>query len=351
MLALRIVAGIVAAALVVFVTARYRRRVVSRLNLILTWVVGLGVVAGATIPGAFNWLFDLFRLQAGGGRRLLGALVIVVLVLLFAVIRALSQADANERNIRLLVEGLTVNSFDWPGATRRARSEGGQLLVVAMPAHDEAENIGAVIAAIPDSVEGMRVLTVVVDDASEDGTGDVAATAGALVARLPIQRGQGMAQRVGYEIALKLGARIVVTLDSDGQHDPGEMHLLVKPILEDEADLIQGSRMLGQFEKESHLRHAGVLLFSRLVSALTGTRITDVSSGYRAIRADILKHLVLEQDQFSSSEVLVEGLRQHARIKEVPITIRARASGESKKPKNLRYGWNFSKVIIKTWLR
>ena len=348
MLALRIVVAVFVLSLIAFVTARYRRRTVSRLNLILTWLIGLGVIIGAALPGAFNWLFDLFRLQAGGGRRLLGALILVVVVLLVAVTRALAQADANERSLRLLVEGLAVNAFEWAAAGKLPK---GDRVVVAMPAHNEAENIGAVLRAIPDTVEGLRVVTVVVDDSSEDDTADVARASGALVASLPIQRGQGMAQRVGYEIGLKLGARIVVTLDSDGQHDPGEMHLLVKPVLEDEADLIQGSRMLGEFEKESRLRHAGVLFFSRLVSLITGTRITDVSSGYRAIRADILKHLVLEQDQFSSSEVLVEGLRQHARIKEVPITIRARASGESKKPKNLRYGWSFTKVIIKTWLR
>ena len=348
MLALRIVAGVATLALLAFITRGYRRRTVSRLNLILAWVVGLGALLMAVAPSAFNWLFDLFRLDAGGGRRMIGALFLAVLVLLFAVFRAIAQADANERSLRLLVEGLTVNSFDW---SRTKRLPKGDRVVVAMPAHNEAENIGAVIGAIPETVEGLRVVTVVVDDASEDDTADVAERAGALVARLPIQRGQGMAQRVGYEIGLKLGARVVVTLDSDGQHDPGEMHLLVKPVLADEADMIQGSRMLGEFEKESRLRHAGVLFFSRLVSVITGTRITDVSSGYRAIRADILKHLVLEQDQFSSSEVLVEGLRQHARIREVPITIRARASGESKKPKNLRYGWNFSKVIIKTWLR
>ncbi len=348
MLALRIIAGVAAVALIAFVTRGYVRRTVSRLNLILTWVVGLGALAMAVAPSAFNWLFNLFNLEAGGGRRMIGALFLAVLVLLFAVFRALAQADANERSLRLLVEGLTVNSFDWSQTKKLPK---GERIVVAMPAHNEAENIAAVIRAIPDSVEGLRVVTVVVDDASEDDTAEVAEAAGAYVAHLPIQRGQGMAQRVGYEIGLKLGARVVVTLDSDGQHDPGEMHLLVKPVLADEADMIQGSRMLGEFEKESRLRHAGVLFFSRLVSVITGTRITDVSSGYRAIRADILKHLVLEQDQFSSSEVLVEGLRQHARIREVPITIRARASGESKKPKNLRYGWNFTKVIIKTWLR
>ncbi|MCA1726339.1 MAG: glycosyltransferase family 2 protein [Actinobacteria bacterium] len=348
MVALRIVAGVAIVVLIAFLTQRYRKRTFSRLNLILTWGVGLGALAMAAVPSAFNWLFELFRLEAGGGRRMIGALFLAVLVLLFAVFRALAQADANERSLRLLIEGLAVSAFDWTQARKLPK---GERIVVAMPAHNEADNIGPVIRAMPAQVEGLPVVTVVVDDASDDGTDEVARNAGAYVARLPIRRGQGMAQRVGYEIGLKLGARVVVTLDSDGQHDPGEMHLLVKPVLADEADMIQGSRMLGVFEKESHLRHAGVLFFSRLVSTITGTRITDVSSGYRAIRSDILKHLVLEQDQFSSSEVLVEGLRQHARIKEVPITIRARASGESKKPKNLRYGWNFTKVIIKTWLR
>jgi hypothetical protein len=84
---------------------------------------------------------------------------------------------------------------------------------------------------------------------------------------------------------------------------------------------------------------------------LTGRRITDPSSGYRAARATLLRQLVLEQDQFWTSEVLIEALRHRARITEVPITIVARQGGKSKKPKSLRYGWNFSKAIIQTWLR
>ena len=67
--------------------------------------------------------------------------------------------------------------------------------------------------------------------------------------------------------------------------------------------------------------------------------------------ADVLKGLVLDQDQFWASELLIEGMRHRLRIREVPITIRARAGGESKKPKTLRYAWNFTKAIVKTWLR
>ena len=95
----------------------------------------------------------------------------------------------------------------------------------------------------------------------------------------------------------------------------------------------------------------GVHVFSRMITILTGQRITDPSSGYRAARADLLEKVVLKQDQFWTSEILIEALRHRARVVEVPVTFLARAGGESKKPKSFRYGWNFLKVIIQTWLR
>jgi hypothetical protein len=99
------------------------------------------------------------------------------------------------------------------------------------------------------------------------------------------------------------------------------------------------------------VRHLGVHVFSRIITILTGRRITDPSSGYRAARADLLERVVLKQDQFWSTEILIEALRHRARVVEVPVTFLARAGGESKKPKSFRYGWNFLKVIIQTWLR
>ncbi len=126
---------------------------------------------------------------------------------------------------------------------------------------------------------------------------------------------------------------------------------MVKPIIAGEADHVNGSRMLGEFERGSLIRHAGIHFFSWLVTILTGQRVTDVSSGYRATSAETLRKLVLEQDQFWSSEVLIECLRHRSRIVEVPVTFLTRRGGESKKPKSLRYGWNFAKAIAKTWLR
>jgi hypothetical protein len=348
MLALRIAGALVAVAMSALALARYRRRQISRLNLIITWVIALAVVVLAADPNLFNPIFEVFNFRPGSGQRLTAVLLVAVVVLFLLILRLESQADTNERSIRLLVESLGQASFDWD---RAAELPPGKRIVVVSPAYNEAENVGAVIEAMPREIDGYHVVPIVIDDHSEDGTAEAARAAGALVARLPIRRGGGLALRVGYDIALKLGADIVVSIDADGQHQPEELPSLVRPILEGRADHVNGSRMLGAFERESLIRHVGVHFFSWLVTLLTGQRVTDISSGYRATRAETLRRLILEQDQFWTSEVTIEALRQRARVVEVPVTFLTRRGGESKKPKSLRYGWNFSKAIVKTWLR
>jgi hypothetical protein len=347
-IALRILGGLFATALLVSAMVRFRRRRITRLNLIISCTLALAVGLLAAVPGVFDPLFDLFNFQRGGGRRLLAVLLFGNVVLLLLLLRNQSETDLVRRDFQLLMEWMGTQSLP------RDQLDGlpaGERIVVVLPAHNEAFNIGAVLAAMPQKIEGNPVVPLVVDDASEDHTSAVAREAGALVARLPIRRGGGQAVRVGYELGLQLDAAVVASLDADGQHDPAELPLLVGPILRDEADMVQGSRVLGSFERESRFRHLGVLLLSRLVSLMTGTRVTDVSNGYRAMSTGTLRRLILEQDQFWTSEVIIEALRHRARIREVPITVRARASGVTKKPRPFKYGWNFLKVIVKTWLR
>jgi hypothetical protein len=346
--ALRVLGGIFAVAFFALALIRYQRRQISRLNLIISTLISAVVLLLAISPSLFNPLFEVFNFEAGSGQRLTAVLLFAVALLFLLVIRMQSEVDTNERNMRLLVESLGQAAFDWDAAA--AMPEGKRIVVVS-PAFNEAENVGPVIGAMPSELDGYQVVPIVIDDASDDGTPEAARDAGALVASLPIRRGGGLALRVGYDIALKLGADIVVTLDADGQHQPEEIPTLVGPILEGRADHVNGSRMLGDFESESAIRHAGVHVFSRIVTILTGQRVTDISSGYRATRADTLRRLILEQDQFWTSEVTIEALRQKARVVEVPVTFLTRRGGESKKPKSLRYGWNFSKAIVKTWLR
>jgi hypothetical protein len=346
--ALRILGGIFAVVLFVGSIARYRRRRISRLNLIISATLAVVILMLAISPGVFNPVFDLFNFRPGSGRRLTAVLLFAVLVLFVLLVRLQSEADTNERAIRLLVEALAQREFDWNAAKELPA---GKKLMTVSPAFNEAENIRGVITSMPKTVAGHHVVPIVVSDGSEDGTETVAREAGALVAVNPIRRGGGLALRVGYDVALKLGADIIVTLDADGQHLPEELSIMVEPIVSGRADYVNGSRLLGEFEKESTVRHIGVHFFSWVTTILTGTRVTDISSGYRACSADLMRKLVLEQDQFWTSEVLIEALRHRARITEVPVTIIARQGGKSKKPKSLRYGYNFGKTIIQTWLR
>jgi hypothetical protein len=348
LIALRILGGVFAAALLISAVVRFRRRRITRLNLIISTGLALIMGALAVAPGTFDPLFDLFNFRRGGGQRLLAVLLFGNVVLLLLILRNQSETDVTRRDFQLLMEWMGTNSLP---ADEVEALPAGERVVVVLPAHNEAANVGPVLAAMPEKVDGHPVVPLVVDDASEDETAGVARAAGALVARLPIRRGGGQAVRVGYELGLQLDAAVVASLDADGQHDPAELPRLVEPIFRGEYDMVQGSRILGAFEQESRLRHVGVLSLSRLVSFMTGTRITDVSNGYRAIRSGTLRDLILREDQFWTSEVIIEALRQRARILEVPITVRARASGETKKPAAFKYGWQFLKVIVKTWLR
>jgi hypothetical protein len=348
MLALRVIGAVLAVAFLAIAMGRYRRRQISRLSLIIAFAITLGVVVLAIAPDLFNPVFETFNFEPGTGQRLTAVLLFAVAILFLLVIRMQSYVDTNERGIRQLVESMGRASFDWD---RAQELPPGPRIVVLSPAYNEDENVGAVIHAMPSEVEGHRVVPIVIDDHSEDRTAEVAREAGALVTTLPIRRGGGLALRVGYDIALELGADIVVSMDADGQHQPEELATLIKPIVEGQADHVNGSRMLGDYERGPLIRHVGVHFFSWVVTVLTGQRVTDISSGYRATRADTLRRLVLEQDQFWSSEVTIEALRQRARIVEVPVTFLTRRGGESKKPKSLRYAWNFTKAIAKTWLR
>jgi hypothetical protein len=326
MSALRIVGGIFAAAIFALALIRYQRRRISRLSLIISSLISAVLLLLAIAPGLFNPLFEVFNFEPGNGQRLTAVLLFAVGVLFVLLIRIQSEVDTSERGIRQLVESFGQSAFDWDAA---ADLPAGKRIVVVSPAHNEAENVGAVIEAMPPEVEGYHVVPIVIDDRSDDGTAETARAAG----------------------ALSLGADIVVTMDADGQHQPEELPTLVGPIIEGRADHVNGSRMLGDFEREGLIRHLGVHFFSRVVTILTGQRVTDISSGYRATRADTLRALILEQDQFWTSEVTIEALRQRARVVEVPVTFLTRRGGVSKKPKSLRYGWNFSKAIVKTWLR
>lgn len=231
--------------------------------------------------------------------------------------------------------------------------EGGDvpLLAVVMAAYNETGSVGPVLASLPDSVCGLRVCPVVVDDGSVDDTAAEARRAGAVVGSHRRNLGQGDALRTGFAIAQRLAARVVVTMDADGQHDPAELTALVGPVVGGEADYVQGSRFLGRYDDAGGARDLGIRGFTWLIRLLTRTDITDCTNGYRAIDGAALGRLQLVEDRFSASEILIQAAGRGLRIREVPVHIRSRDAGESKKPRGLRYAWGYLGAIVRSWLR
>ena len=224
-------------------------------------------------------------------------------------------------------------------------------VVVVIPAFNEEDAIGAVLDEAPREACGLSVDTLVIDDGSADGTVRVARNAGVYVAALEENSGQGAALRLGYRLAREHGAKYIVTLDADGQWDPADVSRLLEPILADEADFVLGSRVLGRAETDDSFRQAGVRVFAFVVRLLTGANVTDTSSGYRAMRAEITATVRQEQVQYQTSELLIGAIFQGYRVAERPIVMRRRAAGESKKGHNVLYGFRYARVIVTTWWR
>jgi hypothetical protein len=323
-----------------------RRRTLRNAEVLILIASGLGLllVAGTEVV---NGLLSAFSFEKGNGGRILGLAVFAIFILFGLILRALSQGARNQRQLAAALEGLAWEEFRQAGLPDRFRDK----IAILIPAYNEAENIGTVLGQIPPAVRGIRTEVLVVDDGSRDGTGDVAAEHGALVARHVTNRGGGAALRTGYRLMVESGALIVVTLDADGQHRPDEMERLVKPILDGEVDMAHGSRVLGHADRNHFARELGIVFFNRLVSFITRTHVTDCSNGYRAVRTTVLPQLVLRQEQFHTSEFMIEAIKRGIPAKEVPITVDQRLHGHSKKPAVFRYGMGFANAIVRTWLR
>ena len=226
-------------------------------------------------------------------------------------------------------------------------------VVALICAFEEADNIGDVLAALPEQACGLAVTPVVVVDGGEDGTEKVAREAGAVTFVLPVNLGHGVALRVGYDLCVSAGAEFVVTLDADGQNDPAERETMLEPLVADAADFVVASRRLGEDRTGDRYRQAGVVVFATMINLLTGAHLTDSSNGYRALRATMLADVVsrLEQDQYQTSELLITAIKRGWRVTERATVWHERASGVSKKGGNLIYGFRYAAVVLRTWRR
>lgn len=344
MTALRTTGLVIAILMIAFAVIRRREMRNADVLLLLAAGIALAIVSGTELT---DRLLSALSFERGNGGRILGLAVFAIIILFLISMRALSVGARNTRQISAVLEGIASEHFRNEGHRKLFRNRIG----IVIPAYNEAENIGYVLDQIPDEVCGLPTATLVIDDGSRDGTEEVAVAHGATVARHVVNRGGGAALRTGYRLMVDSEAAIVVTLDADGQHLPSEMHLLVQPVLDGEVDVAHGSRVLGHAEDNHFARELGIVFFNRLVSFITRTKVSDCSNGYRAVRTTVLPQLVLKQEQFHTSEFMIEAIKRGIPAREVPVTVEQRLHGHSKKPAVFRYGVGFANAIMRTWLR
>jgi glycosyltransferase involved in cell wall biosynthesis len=198
-----------------------------------------------------------------------------------------------------------------------------------VPAYNEEASVGRVIDEIRALSPPFDV--VVVDDGSVDRTAAVAADRGAHVVRLPFNLGIGGAMQTGYRFALEQGYDLAVQIDGDGQHDPRELPKILQPVLEGSADLVVGSRFSGDGAfQSSPVRRIGIRLFAGVVSAVVGQRVTDTTSGFRAVNRSAIALFAADYPHdYPEVEATVMCVKHKLRLTEVPVRMRERSGGSS----------------------
>ncbi len=326
---------------------KYRGPHWKRSNFVLLSMFSILLTLTCINPNFVNFARDMLSLQEYLYGRILALLILSNVFLFFFTVYIKSNHGITDIQLDKLIRSIAASSV---GNIEDDKNRIKPIMIL-IPAYNEADNLKELLPEMPDQINGVDVGVLVVDDGSVDGTSQVVRNQGFLVASNPVNRGGGAALRLGYDILKKSGCEICVTMDADGQHQPGQMIHLVQPILNNEYDVVIGSRIIGDREKDSLFRLLGVYVFGFLISLLLGKKITDPSSNYRAFKMNAMDSIHLYENQYHTSELIIEAVKKDMSIGEVPITILKRKYGKSKKGKDIIYGLNFTKTIIKTWWR
>jgi hypothetical protein len=319
---------------------RYRTTF-SRVEFGLAIAVAFGLLTVAFAPGLYGMIAGLLNLES----RFLLIQIFANISFLILIFYLVSQGNTTRRVVRDLTRNLTVQQAN------TAVKHDESTLYVVIPAYNEAETIGNVLAELPERIQNYLVRPVVVSDGSDDVTRRTADEYDAIVVEHPINQGQGGALKTGFDISRQHAADIVVTMDADGQHPVDQLDELIRPIVNDEADYVLGSRYRGEDNSGNSItRRGGIRAFTWLINRLAKTDITDCTNGFRAIRGSRLDELTLTEERFSAPELIIESRKSGLRIVEVPVTIHEREAGETKKPK-LGYAVGLARTILITWIR
>ena len=225
----------------------------------------------------------------------------------------------------------------------------GRKIIVNIPAYNEEKTIGNVVRDVINN--GYRNV-VVIDDGSTDRTAEIARKSGAIVISHKKNLGLGNGFKTGVNYALMSNADIFVNIDADGQFCPEEIGKLIEPILNNEADMVTGSRFLNEsfVTNMPLIKRVGNKFFTNVVSRITSKRFTDTQCGFRAYSRDALKKLNLMGGFTYTQEVFIDLAVKGMRIKEVPIKVNYHKDRKSRVASSLtKYGLKSLLIIMKTF--
>ncbi|MEW5898964.1 MAG: glycosyltransferase family 2 protein [Bacillota bacterium] len=188
-------------------------------------------------------------------------------------------------------------------------------IVAAIPTYNEAAYIARIVMSTKKYVDEV----IVIDDGSIDGTDKIAEESGAIVVRHEVNMGKGTAVNTAFQIARKVKPLAMVLLDGDGQHDPGAIHLLLKPIYQKQADMVVGSRFLINNHVPKY-RVLGQTVLNLCTNLGSGVKLTDSQSGFRAFSTRAIECLSFAEKGFAvESEMQFRAAEHGLKIVEVPI--------------------------------
>jgi len=200
----------------------------------------------------------------------------------------------------------------------------GVNVVAVVPAYNEADTIGDVVASTREHVDEV----VVVDDGSSDDTAAIARDHGATVVTHVVNTGVGGAVRTGYRYAIRNDYDFVAQVDGDGQHDPGYLPEMLA--VAEDYDMVIGSRYLNESIRDySFVRRAGITFFTWVVNVLGGIDITDVTSGFRVYRVSMLEEILHRSDKHWAVEQTLQAAEKGYRIYELSVEMPTREEGAS----------------------
>lgn len=226
-------------------------------------------------------------------------------------------------------------------------------LIIYIPALNEEEKIQEVINQLPEKLEGIDTIQcLVVDDGSVDKTASLAVSSGAHVISHRRNRGVGAAFHSALQFGLENNADILVGIDADGQFDPLEIPDLIRPILNDGADMVMGNRFSsGIPEYMSRIKYWGNQKVAQIISYITGQSFQDVSCGFRAYSREALLRLNIFGEFTYTHETILSLAYQGLQIVEHPIKVKYYPDRKSRVAGSIfRYAVQTSKIILRVLL-